>query len=181
MPKAKRDGGIGRRAFLTVVGASAGAAVLAKATRSSAQSAPLPGANGSAKASPVPWQHDASGVFAHLHPGTRIDRWVVAKVHAVTLGAVPVALAGEDGVAFQVDVLRRDQRSAAVGASPSLAVYVVNGGGGTQRTHEDHGLAAMALAAHLAEREQAGASVPKLLTHAQRTARHPRGVFNVLK
>lgn len=180
MPKAKHDGGIGRRAFLTVVGASAGAAVLAKATGASAQRASVPSADGSA-AAVTAGQQAAPGIFAALHPGARIDRWVVAQVHPVTLGAVPVALVGDDGAPFQVDVLRRDQRAAAVGESPSLAVYVVNGGAGARRTHEDHGLAAMALAAYLAEREASGARVPELLTLTERTERYPNGIFNVLK
>ena len=179
MPKATRDGGIGRRGFLTVIGASAGAAVIAKASGASAQHALAWTSAGAPTAPGAPAPPGVPAMFGPLHPGARVERWAVVQVHPVKLGAVPVVLAGADGVPFQVDVLRREPSSAAVGRSRSLAVYVVNGGGGAQPTHEDHGLAAMALAGYLADRERAGAPVPRLLTHGQRTMRHPHGIFSV--
>ncbi len=184
MPKAKQRKSMGRRSFFTAVGASAGAVVIAKATGASAQdhapaAGPIAATRPTAPAVAAP--HIVPAILAPLRPGTRLDRWIVVHVHPVKLGAVPVVLVGEAGAPFQVDVLRRDPGVSGVGESPSLAVYVANGGAGAQPTHEDHGLAAMALASYLTERERAGAPVPELLTHAQRTSRHRRGVFSVLE
>jgi hypothetical protein len=54
-----------------------------------------------------------------------------------------------------------------------------NNGGGSLATREEHGLAAMALAAHLDGRERAGEPMPPLFTLAERAERRQCDVRGV--
>ena len=127
---------------------------------------------------PLPVADDGvCALFGGLRGGTRLGPYVVEAVHGLLLGAIPVVLRGADQERFQLDVLRRGTTSG-VGNSAGLSVFLVNKGNGSQRSVNDHGLAAVALAALLAKREAAGAEAPAaLLTLEQRAAQHPRGIF----
>jgi len=119
-------------------------------------------------------------MFQALSPGTTIDRWTVAAVHPLLLGAVPVVLES-GGERFQVDVLRRDQGGPQpVAQTPSLALFLSNQGDGNRGTAEEQGLGAMALAGYLSSREAAGVPVPELLTLRERSEHHARSVFCVV-
>lgn len=127
---------------------------------------------------PLPVADDGvCALFGGLRAGTRLGPYVVEAVHGLLLGAIPVVLRGADQECFQLDVLRRGATSG-VGNSEGLSVFLVNKGNGSQRSVNDHGLAAVALAALLGRREAAGATPPAaLLTLEQRAAQHPRGIF----
>ncbi len=86
-------------------------------------------------------------------------------------GAVSVGLQGSDGRRFVLEVLGNDPLTPGVASAGRLAVYVNNHGTGDTATDEEHGLAAMALAAHLTRREAAGAELPVLPTLSERTRR----------
>jgi hypothetical protein len=123
---------------------------------------------------------DVAALFEGLTPGTRLDRWTLEAVHPVTLGAVPVVMATQDGRRFQVDVLARDpQGPASVASTAHLSLFVQNQGDGSTRTDEEQGLGAMVLADALRQRENAGAPIPELLTLDERHRRHPDGSFGV--
>lgn len=111
--------------------------------------------------------------------GTR--RYRVASVFAARAGAVPLVLEEVDGDArFAVELLRRDDGDAVqpVARTASLALFVRNGGDGSRATQEAQGLAVLALARAISERETAG-GVAALSTRRERAARHPMGVFHV--
>ena len=109
-----------------------------------------------------------------LAAGTRLGRWTVVEVRPLSDGGIPVILAGDDGVEFQVELTRRDPDPGAdrpVAVTEQLALYLSNGGGGNTATIEEHGLGVMTLAAHLAERERQGKlRLPSLLTLRERIA-----------
>lgn len=112
--------------------------------------------------------NDAEHPFADL-TGVQFAQCTVKEVGRVEEGTVPVTFADSQGKSFIVDVLRHDPGSPGVARAGSLAVYMKVGR--TRRpTREEHGLAAMALAAELAGRESAGAPVPRLLTLNERAA-----------
>jgi hypothetical protein len=106
--------------------------------------------------------------------GMRFGASQVERVGDPEFGAVPIRLVDPDGRGFRVDVLRHDPEAPGVARGGSLSVYVVNSGGGARTTEEEHGLAAIAIAAHLAAREAAGAAVPRLLTLTERAARREK-------
>jgi hypothetical protein len=118
--------------------------------------------------------------LGRIQPGTRFGRWRIDAIHAVWMGAVPIVLQTDDGERFQVDVLRRSTLGTpGVGNTRALSTFLVNQGDGALRTHEEHGLGAMALAQLLATREAEGANVPSLLTLEERLCRFPSGSFRV--
>ena len=173
----------GRRKFLSVaagvVAAGAAVAMLPKAA-----SKTLARGNGK-QATPATRTATAKPTakipaFFRDLSGVRIDRWTVARVAGLHLGAVAVVLEAADGDRYQVDVLARDASGpAGVGNTRSLSVFVANRGDGSVATAEEHGLGAMALASVLAAREARGAKPPTLLTFAARLSQHPRGTFSV--
>lgn len=119
-------------------------------------------------------------LFGELREGARVDHWTIVRLHGVHFGAIPVIMRDADGSQFQVDVLRRDPAGpAGVGNTPSLSLYVSNAGDGGTGTEESQGLGAIALADALAERERAGAPVPRLMTLRERLEAHPDAVFAV--
>ena len=118
--------------------------------------------------------------FLGLEPGARLDRWTVVAARGPHLGAIAVVLATEDGSRFQVDVLRRSETAnGPIASTRSVEVYLSNRGDGRTPTAEEQGLGAMALAAHLAARESAGARTPELLTRDERRERHPVGAYRI--
>jgi hypothetical protein len=81
---------------------------------------------------------------------------------------VAVTLRAPNGSTFEVEVLRRDPGLPGIGRAGSLDVFLNNGGTGATPSVEEHGLAAMALARWLAQRESLGHPAPDLLTLPQR-------------
>ena len=123
---------------------------------------------------------DVAAYFGDVAPGAQLGRWKVVAVHDVHMGAVPVVLATRFGKRFQVDVLRKSAGGArGVAETGSVALFLSNGGRGSLRTSEEQGRGALALAAALASREQSGACAPALLSHADRSKRHPNGGYRV--
>lgn len=106
-----------------------------------------------------------------LTPGTRIGRWNIVEVRQLTDGGIPVVMAGDDGVQFQVELTRRDpdETEKPVAVTEKVALYLSNGGGGNTATVEEHGLGVMALGAYLREHEDKGMlKLPPLMTLRER-------------
>jgi hypothetical protein len=119
-------------------------------------------------------------LFGDLHAGSKIERWTIVEVADVTAGCIPVLMAAADGTRFQVDIAERDPTGPKpVAETDRLALYLVNGGGGSTSTVEEHGLGVMALAAALKQREQAGAVPPQLVKLRERRQRFPDTPFQV--
>jgi hypothetical protein len=150
---------LGRRRFLGSVGGAAAAAGalatgLEAGTTSAADAAETP-------ANPL--------AAAGVRPGVKFGTCEVLGVARTDDGAIGVSLSGADGRRFELEVLGHDARTPGVAHGGSLAVYVNNRGRGDTRTDEEHGLAAMALAAHLGRRETEGVALPVLPTLAERS------------
>jgi hypothetical protein len=102
-----------------------------------------------------------------LAPGMRFGRCTLVAVGPVEAGGVPLTLRASDGTTFGVDVLRHDPACPGVARAGALSVYMRNGGTGRTSTHEEHGLAAMAVARLLADRPLGREPAP-LLTLRER-------------
>jgi hypothetical protein len=146
---------LGRRNFLGTVGATA--AVLA-----AARTLGGPGGSG-AGTEPL--------AAAGVHPKARFGACEVLSLENTQDGAVSVRLADSAGQPFEVELLGYDSRTPGVARAGSLGVYLNNKGRGSTATIEEHGLAAMALASHLARRQVLGAKLPVLPTLAERSRR----------
>ncbi len=125
-------------------------------------------------------------LFEGLSPGTPLeDHWRIVRVYGVRAGAIPVVLspsrATGEATPFVVEIFRVDPEGARpIAAAGSLALHLSNRGHGDRATDELRGLGVQALARALDRRLEAGARPPEeLLTHAQRRARNPGGVFHV--
>lgn len=124
---------------------------------------------------------DVNALFGPLARNGQLKDWTVENIYGVYLGAIPVILRHRGGKAFQVDVLKRDLGGPqGVGNTNSLSLFVANTGDGTQRTDENQGLGAMALASYLAKRDGSATRVGSLLTLTQRHQQHPNGSYSVL-
>jgi hypothetical protein len=122
---------------------------------------------------------DVAALFRDIGPGTRMGDCRVSEIHPVQRGAISVVLT-HGAQSFQVDVLKRDaQGPRPVAETPSLALFMVNGGGGNSRTDEPKGLAVMALAHALTWREEQGAGAPALLTLRERSEQFAGGLNQV--
>jgi hypothetical protein len=146
---------LGRRNFLGTVGATAAvlaaARTLGGAGRTGAGTEPL--------------------AAAGVHPKARFGACEVVSLENTKDGAVSVRLADSAGQPFEVELLGYDSRTPGVARAGSLGVYLNNKGRGSTATIEEHGLAAMALASHLARRQVLGAKLPVLPTLAERSRR----------
>lgn len=101
--------------------------------------------------------------------GAQVNGARVTKVSPVVDGALSLELVTTQGTTFVVDVLRHHPDCApGVARTESLALYLRNNGNGKMATHEEHGLATMALASHLAPVE--ARLSPQLLTFSERLA-----------
>lgn len=153
---------ISRRTAVTVLGASAAALGV-----------------GSADSRP-PAATDDGGtprtrVEALLQPltlGSAIGRWTVEELREVEDGAATLVLRDRRGELFQLDVCARDpspsaERGPAV--TEHFELFLANTGDGRTATHEDHGLAAMAIAEVIRGNEQ-GSGRSGYLTLAERVS-----------
>jgi hypothetical protein len=157
---------LGRRGFLGGVGAAAAGVAVAKLPEA-ASKATISGAQagGTAELSRGAGALDALGITA----GTKLHTCTVVQAATTDDGAIAVTMTASGGERFDVELLRHDAQTPGVAQAGSLAVYMHNRGRGVTATVEEHGLAAMALAAHLALREAAGATLPSLPTLNERT------------
>lgn len=94
-------------------------------------------------------------------------RCKVVRVHSPVFGAIPIVLDGPEG-SFQVDLCRRGESARGVAQSPSLDLFVHNGGNGSKATTREQILAVRALASELGAREGHGFAIPQLSTWDQR-------------
>jgi hypothetical protein len=88
-------------------------------------------------------------LLAPLVAGARLGRWTVDELIPIKDGALSVVLRDAQERRFQVDICARDaapDARRAPGHSEHFEVFLANQGDGDTSTHEDHGLAAMALA-----------------------------------
>jgi hypothetical protein len=107
-----------------------------------------------------------------LREGARFGRWTIVRVHPMVRGTVRIDVRGNDAQVFALEILARDafasRPPAEVGA---LAIHVCNGGDGWAATHEEQGLAAMALA-KLLEQQGLTGPIEGLLSHGERVVAH---------
>jgi hypothetical protein len=153
---------VGRRSVLVGLGALGGVGAAA-----AVGAGPLLGANarsGASLDSPL----ELAGVG--VGPGATFASCTVQSVARSDDGAILVSMTGADGRQFELELLGHDARTPGVARAGSLAVYVNNQGRGDTATDEAHGLAAMALARHLAGHEAAGGVLPLAPTMAERAA-----------
>ncbi len=126
---------ISRRGLVKVVGLGAAAAVTeARATPAAAH--------------PVTPSSTPNALVHPLTHGSRFGRWTLEQVVPTDQGASYV-LSDGSGARFQVDVCARDADIAAPHGpahTERFELFLANEGNGSTDTHEDHGLAAMALA-----------------------------------
>lgn len=124
---------------------------------------------------------EASSRRSSFEPGQAVGPCRLVRVLPVEQGALPFELENPSGHRFIVEVHRRipeaDAGVRGIRPAGSLDVFLRNGGTGTTPTNETHGLAAMALASHLARREAEGRPVPELSTIAERWSSDPPPVF----
>ena len=135
------DDVLNRLAVLGALGALAASSVVTEAGAVAS-----PPAVGSAARDP---SAVAEALLAPLREGSRLGRWRIERVVPLTHGAVSVVLCDRAGQLFQLDVCARDLAPGAPRGPAStelFEVFLANGGDGATGTHEDHGLAAMALA-----------------------------------
>lgn len=133
---------VSRRRMLALVGASV---VVVPVVASARESRSLP----SQSEAETGGRQDASGLVAPLRPGSRLGAWRVQALSTVRHGAVTVGLVDGLGGSFCLDICARDEgvgAAVAPGRSEHYDVFLANEGKGADPTHEDHGLAAMALA-----------------------------------
>jgi hypothetical protein len=156
---------VSRRAVLGAIGSGAAACGLA--------------VSGDALAGSLE-HHEAQGaegpeaLVAGIKSGTKLAGSIVLLVEPLAHGAIAVMLAAPSGEPFRLEIMRRDASAiprAAPGRTERFAVYVVNRGDGAVPTVEAQGLAAMALANHIATVEER-VDARLLLTHAERLAQH---------
>jgi hypothetical protein len=115
----------------------------------------------------------ASDAFAGLEPDAMLGSWKILHVGPLSRGGRVILMSGA-GERFELEVLLRDAEGPRPpGESAKFAVFVRNAGNGATSTDEDHGLAAMSLAAHLRTRE-AAIDPSGFLTMRERSATYAR-------
>ncbi len=161
---------LGRRVLLSVGAVAGAAAVIGAPGRAAAE---LPSQRGRVEA-----------LFAGLRGvDGALGGWRVEAVYPVNRGAIPVLLRTPAGVAYQVDVLRRDEASAAPAHTERYALFIANRGDGRAATDEVQGRGAQVLAAALARREAEmvaqGEALPELASFAERARVFPDGLYSI--
>ncbi len=105
--------------------------------------------------------------FARLE-GRDFAGSTVQKVGQIEYGGAVIELADAKGQTFIIDALRFDPASPGVAQAGAIGLYIRSGR--RRRTDEQHGLAAMHLAAELVRRQEGGTHVPALLTLSERAS-----------
>jgi len=92
--------------------------------------------------------------FAGLEQGHEVAPFRVEHIGPLERGGRTILLRGPGSERFELEVLLRDAAGPTPpGESDTFAVFVKNAGNGSISTDEAQGLCAMAVAAHLRERE----------------------------
>jgi hypothetical protein len=110
-------------------------------------------------------------ILSPLRVGARVAGCRIESIAAPAHGAIGLHLVDTAGQAFGLEVCARDPQVAAPGEARHHQVFVVNEGDGSQPTHEEHGLAAMTVAALVADNEGDGPA-PGMLPLQERLALH---------
>jgi hypothetical protein len=161
---------VGRRRFLGTVGVTA---VALGAWRSLGGTARIAGSTVGAGGTAATASELELLARVGVQPKARFGTCEVLTLERTDDGAVGMGFADKAGQRFEVELLGHDARTPGVARAGSLGVYMNNKGRGSTATIEEHGLAAMALARHLAGHEAAGARLPVLPTLAQRSSSDP--------
>jgi len=154
--------------MLALVGASA---VLLPAV---ASARPRAFASANTPTEPLASGVEGTALVAPLRAGARLGTWQINAISGVRHGAVTVELADASGALFCLDICARDDEAGAPeppARSERYDIFLANEGQGADPTHEDHGLAAMALAGVVRANEST-AHVEGLLTLRQRLDRY---------
>lgn len=153
---------VSRRVVVGALGVGAAATVAGVAERLQIARGPTQVQADSSEHAPLATEESvlddrASALVAPLAVGSSLGRWTVVQVLPVQDGAASVVLSDAKGGRFQLDVCARDDASDALrapGVTERFEVFLANKGDGATSTHEDHGLAAMALAELIRGNEQ---------------------------
>jgi hypothetical protein len=142
-----------RRNFFSLLGAGIAAALVAFSKTAAAKGGVL-GFLGAAE--PAPVNDPVVPTLGALVPvGFMVRGHRVVSVSEVDQGAQAVSFEGPSGE-FAVEVCLRDSSPEALSAparTAKLELFLPNRGTGSSETHEEHGLVAMTLAAHLSKVE----------------------------
>jgi hypothetical protein len=118
-------------------------------------------------------------LIAPLAAGSTLGRWKIEQILPVQDGAASVVLCDVDQRRFQLDVCALDPdagASRAPGRSELFEVFLANLGDGDTSTHEEHGLAAMALSELIRANEhrvdRSGFQTLRQRVEARRARRH---------
>lgn len=166
---------ITRRFVVTALGGGVALApVIAKAALSNAMSShdsneggPLPDSASSQTAASA-----GSELLAPLMVGSTVAGCTLSAIGDVSQGALGLLLTDRSGGRFGIEICARDENSPRSPAeTANFQLYVVNEGDGALPTTEEHGLAAMAIAAFIRKNE-ASVDGAGFLTLEQRLSRH---------
>ena len=157
------DDPVSRRHLLAIAGAAAALPLVTNA------SAAEPRAGQAEKPAS---ESATSRLLSPLGGGSKLGAWTVERILPLADGAMSVVLVDGTGTAFQLDICAKDASLAALrgpAVTDKFEIFVANRGDGALGTHEDHGLAAMALADVIRTNEP-HVSVDGFRTLAQRIA-----------
>jgi hypothetical protein len=99
---------------------------------------------------------DARALLSPYVEGASLARWKIAKFLPMSGGTLSVILTDKHGAPFQLDLYARDTAADALrppASSAAFDVFLANGGQGQTPSFEDHGLAAMSVAAVIRQNE----------------------------
>jgi hypothetical protein len=162
------DENVSRRAALKLLGVGVAGAAVTGAQKVEA----LPAAPPAPVATDLPGLDPSARLVAPLAPGSRLGRWRIERVLPLTDGATSVVLSDAAGAMFQLDICRRDPEPVSPrgpGVCERFEIFLANGGNGSTGTHEDHGLAAMALS-EVVRGNESSVSTEHFLTLKERVA-----------
>ena len=117
---------------------------------------------------------DPAALLAPLHDGSKLGPWQLQAISAVHAGAVTVRLRDARGRCLCVDICARDDAPGALLGPARTArhdLFLANECDGERPTHEDHGLATMALAEIIRTNEH-GVQLEGMLTLRDRLRLH---------
>jgi len=151
-----------------MLGASVASVAVVNAPRDAAASTPV---------DTVDAPRVAARLVAPLASGSVLGPWRVLRVLPLDAGAVSVVLVDAEERSFQLDICARDPDPSAVHGpahTEQFEIFLANEGDGSTSTHEDHGLAAMAVAEIVRANESQLSSGPFSTLRARLHARGAR-------
>lgn len=163
---------VSRRFVVTALGSGiALAPVIARSTFTQSPSAtPEPLEEGSSDVSKAPSL--GAKLIAPLRVGSTIGGATLLNIGELEQGAIGLVMKDQAGNRFGIEICARDEASPrSPGVTEKFQLYVVNEGDGSLPTIEEHGLAAMNIAA-IIRRNEESVDTTAFLTLDQRLARH---------